>query len=601
MRTQKQNKVWGTLLSLAGALILLMVMIAVSKPQTVFATPDDLASAVAKYPNISGTSLQDCALCHAGNPPTPPDLNPYGAAYLANGRSTAAFGLIENIDSDGDGFTNGQEIKTYLTFPGNPASFPPSPKVSVNPATWNFGTQNTGTTSVAKSFTLTNTGTANLIISTLTISGDFALSSNTCNSATIAPAGTCTFGVTFSPTSAAAKTGSVSIPSNAVSSPNSVSLSGTGTTPTAPAVSVNPASWDFGNQNMGTTSAAKSFTLTNTGTANLIISTLTTSGDFALSGNTCNSATVAPVGTCTFDVTFSPTSAAAKTGSVSIPSNAASSPNSVSLSGTGTTPTAPAVSVNPASWNFGNQNMGTISAAKSFTLTNTGTANLIINTLTTSGDFALSGNTCNSATVAPAGTCTFDVTFSPISTGVKSGSVSIPSNAASSPNSIVLSGTGTTLSIERAKNGGFNAYIGKSKLPTFWVKSATFAPTDGKDATFKKEGIASVKIAGAPAKTKTLTQTLALSGLTGDKFTFTFWAKGVSIPVPGLCQGQVFLYNGAALTLTKTIPCKTGTYATFQKKTLSFNATSAYTKVVIKFTYSKAGGTVWFDAVSLMK
>ncbi len=166
--------------------------------------------------------------------------------------------------------------------------------------------------------------------------------------------------------------------------------------------------------------------------------------------------------------------------------------------------------------------------------------------------------------------------------------------------SLVPAAYAWTVQKERARNGGFNTYVGASKIPQFWVKSA-FAATDGKDTTVKKEGLASVKIIGAAGTTKTLTQTLNLSGMTGDKFTFTFWAKGASIPAAGLCRAQVMLFDGATLKLTKTINCSTGTQANFQKKTLTFNATSAYTKAVIRFTYSKASGTIWFDLVSLIK
>jgi hypothetical protein len=154
--------------------------------------------------------------------------------------------------------------------------------------------------------------------------------------------------------------------------------------------------------------------------------------------------------------------------------------------------------------------------------------------------------------------------------------------------------------IERLTNGGFNLYKGASKIPTGWV-AANFAATDGKFTTAKKEGTASVKIAGATGKTKTLTQTLVLSGQAGDAFTFSFWAKGATIPAAGICQAQVLFYDGTKLKLTKTVPCKTGTYAVFQQKTLSFTVPYAYTKIVIKFTYTKAKGTVWFDAVSLMR
>ena len=119
----------------AGTLALLIAMFFISKPGMVRAEQPDLNSAVAKYPNISGTALQSCNLCHS----SVPDLNPYGSAYLNNGRSTAAFGLIENMDSDGDGFTNLQEISS-LTFPGNPASFPSTTATPTRTVTATFTT-----------------------------------------------------------------------------------------------------------------------------------------------------------------------------------------------------------------------------------------------------------------------------------------------------------------------------------------------------------------------------------------------------------------------------------------------------------------------------
>ncbi len=154
--------------------------------------------------------------------------------------------------------------------------------------------------------------------------------------------------------------------------------------------------------------------------------------------------------------------------------------------------------------------------------------------------------------------------------------------------------------VDRVTNGGLDVYSGRSKAPKGWVKGH-FAATDGKDTKFHKDGAASVRITGARKKTKTLTQTVALAGVAGDRFTFGFWARGASIPKAGTCRAQVLLYNGTALKLTKTVSCKTGTYRSFQNKTLTFNATSAFTKAVIRFTYAKAEGTVWFDAVSLIE
>lgn len=117
-----------------GALAVLTAALLHSSPNSVSAAPGDLSSAVAKYPNIASSMLNNCTFCHLGYPP---NLNPYGAAYKAAGRNPAAFAAIENLDSDKDGFTNLQEI-TSLTFPGDPASFPavPTPTaISVPPPT----------------------------------------------------------------------------------------------------------------------------------------------------------------------------------------------------------------------------------------------------------------------------------------------------------------------------------------------------------------------------------------------------------------------------------------------------------------------------------
>jgi hypothetical protein len=111
-------------------LALVSAMIISSIPQPVFAAPADLSSFVTKYPVALGTLMQQCALCHTNSIPA---LNPYGAAYKAAGRSVAAFAAIENLDSDGDGFTNIQEINA-LTFPGDPSSHPALAATATNTA-----------------------------------------------------------------------------------------------------------------------------------------------------------------------------------------------------------------------------------------------------------------------------------------------------------------------------------------------------------------------------------------------------------------------------------------------------------------------------------
>ena len=106
-------------------------------------------------------------------------------------------------------------------------------------------------------------------------------------------------------------------------------------TVTAPAVGLNPTSLDFGYQELGTTSAAQNVLLTNTGTADLHIGLLSYTSDWTVTNDTCTNATVAPTATCTFDVVFNPHATGPLTGSVHIPSDAATSEDIVNLSGNG--------------------------------------------------------------------------------------------------------------------------------------------------------------------------------------------------------------------------------------------------------------------------
>jgi hypothetical protein len=211
----------------------------------------------------------------------------------------------------------------------------------LSPSSLDFGDQLTGSTSTAQTVTLTNNDPADLTIGTLSVSGEFALSNDLCSGQVIASAASCTFDVTFSPLSDGAKTGSVSIPSDSVTSPDSVALSGTGI---SPALSIDPASLDFDNQAVNSTSATQAVTLSNDGTTDLVLGTLTASGEFALSNDLCSGQTLTPTETCTFDVAFSPLSLGSKDGSISVPSNAASSPDSLPLNGNGWEWTSPTVS-----------------------------------------------------------------------------------------------------------------------------------------------------------------------------------------------------------------------------------------------------------------
>ena len=319
----------------------------------------------------------------------------------------------------------------------------PAPGASIAPGSLAFGNQTINTTSAAQTATLTNMGNAALSIADITVTGtnasDFT-QTNTCGSS-VAAGSNCTITVTFKPAASGSRTASVSITDNASGSPQTVSLSGTGT---APLVNLSPTSLAFGNQSLGTTSAPQTVTLSNTGTAALSITSLALTGtnasDFAQT-NTCGSS-VAASANCTITVTFKPSASGSRTASVSITDNASGSPQTVSLSGTGT---AVVVSLSPTSLAFGNQSVGTTSAPQTVTLSNTGTAALSITSLALTGtnasDFTQT-NTCGSS-VAASANCTITVTFTPSASGSRTASVSITDNASGSPQTVSLSGTGT--------------------------------------------------------------------------------------------------------------------------------------------------------------
>ncbi len=196
-----------------------------------------------------------------------------------------------------------------------------------------------GTTSAAQTITLTNSGNAAMSITSIALTGtnpsDFAQTNN-CGSS-VAAGANCTISVTFTPAASGTLTAAVALTDNATGSPQSVSLAGTGGSASAVA-SLSTTSLAFGSESVDMTSSSQVVTLTNTGSAALNITSITFTGANASSfaeANTCGSS-VAAGGSCTLAILFTPSAAGALTASLSIADNASGSPQSVSLSGTGT-------------------------------------------------------------------------------------------------------------------------------------------------------------------------------------------------------------------------------------------------------------------------
>ncbi len=217
--------------------------------------------------------------------------------------------------------------------------------VSLSPTTLNFGNVVFGSTSAIKKVTLTNTGSVALSITSIVASANF-VETNTCGSSVSAGA-KCTISVAFSPTATGAYSGTVTITDNASNSPQTIALVGTGIN----AVTLSISKLTFTNRTVGTTSSPLSVTLANNLTTALAITGVSVVGDFAQT-NTCGSSVAAGV-RCTISVTFTPTVVGSRTGTLTVTDSGNNSPQTVSLSGTGSTAGLLSIAVTPSNPSVG--------------------------------------------------------------------------------------------------------------------------------------------------------------------------------------------------------------------------------------------------------
>ena len=221
-----------------------------------------------------------------------------------------------------------------------------------------------------------------------------------------------------------------------------------------------PVSLAFADQNVGSTSAALSTTITNTASTATTVCGISITGDFSQT-NTCASS-IAAKGSCAVNVDFSPTAQGVRSGLLQIITNDAASPQSVILSGKGV---APAVALSTTALNFSAQQVGTTSSSQGITLNNTGDGTLIIANVALSGDFSRSDNCGNS--VAPGTSCTFSVTFAPTLSGNRTGSLTITDNAPGSPRAVALAGNATDFSLAAAASGSTSATVTAGSTATY--------------------------------------------------------------------------------------------------------------------------------------
>jgi Ca2+-binding RTX toxin-like protein len=366
-------------------------------------------------------------------------LSGYTIIHNANLSTT----VIDNAGTDGtDTLWNIELLKFSDQTVSNIVAAAPAAGLSATSLA--LGSVNTGATTAPQTVTVTNTGTAALLISGVTTTDPQFAATNGCTAA-VAPGGTCVISVSFTASASGPQSATLLIASNAVGSPTSATLSGTGL---APVAAVTPATLAFGSVVINTTSAAQTITVNNTGNSALLVASVGVTGANATSftATPTGCASVAPGASCTIAVTFRTTTTGAKSATVSInhnSNNVLGTVTSVALTGTGVTvsATAPTLAMQ-TTVNFGPQKINQ-NRTNTVNVTNSGPGALLIGTVTTSsGAFSATRGNCP-ASLAVGRSCKLNVTFRPTVVGQTfTGTLVVTSNAANSPTSATLTGSG---------------------------------------------------------------------------------------------------------------------------------------------------------------
>jgi hypothetical protein len=302
---------------------------------------------------------------------------------------------------------------------------------AVSPSSLTFPAQAMQTASPAQTVTVTDSGTFNLNIASVAISGDFT-ETDSCSGASIAPYNQCTLQVVFDPAQPGSRAGTLTLFSNVAGGQILIPLAGTGLASND--IVLTPSTLAFPATPVGSDSAAQSIAVANEGNVAVALSSEAVSGAFAIAANTCSSSIAAQT-SCQIAIVFEPATSGTANGTLTV--NDAWGTLTAPLAGSGQSPATDALST--SSLSFAPQMVGTSSPAQTITLTNSGDTALAGITVTTTGNFSVV-NDCGALLQGHA-TCAITVRFAPTSIGAQSGSVKVTDVLRAQ--TVSLSGTGT--------------------------------------------------------------------------------------------------------------------------------------------------------------
>jgi hypothetical protein len=372
-----------------------------------------------------------------------------------------------------------------------------APQVVISPSgTLNFGDGTVGQTSAAEDVEVANVGETAVTLDSYAVTGDFAISANTCGATLGAQTG-CTLGLTFSPTASGARTGVLTVTDTAGA--QTLALEGTGQT--AASVALTPGTLTFGATNIGARSGAETATATNSGDESAQIVQVTASGDFQ-AVSSCG-ASVAGHSACTIAVTFVPTQAGARTGTLTVVTPFETLTSGLTGTGVGTA----ALVLNPGSLAFGTEDLQQRSAPETITVTNAGTAAVTVTGVTTTdvtpgtNDYAA---TSNCGVLAAGANCTVSVTFTPSVAGPDAGTLTVAASGLGNGVTAALTGAGNTLGWASGQAPVAAVPAGQTASYALWLEDVGF------------QGTVSVSCTGLPAGARcTGTEGLVLTPQSG--------------------------------------------------------------------------------------
>lgn len=356
------------------------------------------------------TCATPAATCTISVTFTPP------VAGAASGTLSVASGL--SITLSGSGRTPGSFTATSA---GLPATVPANQAVPVTVIVTSTGPL-TGLTCLPSGTSLSVDPTA-----------------STCTG-TVPAAGTCQYGFVFQATTAGPKNESIVCSAGGTS--RTVVLSTTVPTPASVAITPNPGTFTAP---IGSPSLVITFNVANSGGTATGSLTTTLGGadakEFTIVDDKCV-VPLAPLGICSIQVVFTPTSGSNKTATITVTDSTPGSVAAVTLL-TGIPITGPAVTITgPVT--LGSVIVGRSSAATTYTITNSSsTATGALTVASSDPAFVVGSDLCTGQSLAPTRTCTFSVTFSPTAVGEKSIVLSAAA-AGSILGSLQIGGTGTT-------------------------------------------------------------------------------------------------------------------------------------------------------------